>query len=89
VLLIRFGTVVHPDGARCADVLIDSERIAAVGEDLDLGSAEVVEDGGAYVIPGGIDVHTHFALPVDADRGTPTRGSASRSAPRGGPRPGA
>jgi len=66
VLLVRGGTVVGPDGSRRADVLVDGERIVAVGESLDAGGAEVVDAGGAYVIPGGIDVHTHFALPVGA-----------------------
>ena len=65
-LLIRGGTVVSAEGARRADVLVDGVRIAAVGEGLDASGAEVVDAGGAYVIPGGIDVHTHFELPVGA-----------------------
>jgi dihydropyrimidinase len=66
VLLIRGGTVVGSLGMRRADVLVHGERIAAVGEDLEAGSAKTFNAGGAYVIPGGIDVHTHFALPVGA-----------------------
>ncbi len=71
-LLLRGGTVIGADGSRRADVLIRDERIAGVGADLDAFDAfdafdvEVVDAGGAYVIPGGIDVHTHFALPVGA-----------------------
>jgi dihydropyrimidinase len=65
-LLVRGGTVVDAAGARRADVLVRDERIAAVGDDLDATDAEVVDAGGAFVIPGGIDVHTHFALPVGA-----------------------
>lgn len=65
-LLLRGGTVVDAGGTRFADVLVRDERIAAVGTDLDATDAEVVDAGGAYVIPGGIDVHTHFALPVGA-----------------------
>jgi len=66
-LLLRGGTVVGPDGARPADVLIAGERIAAVGPALEAAAAATVVDaGGAYVIPGGIDVHTHMALPVGA-----------------------
>jgi dihydropyrimidinase len=65
MLLLRGGTVVDGDGARRADVLIDGERIAAVGEDLG-ADADVVDAGGAFVVPGGVDVHTHFALPVGA-----------------------
>ncbi len=66
MLLVRGGTVVDAGGARRADVLIDGERIAEVGASLEAPGAEVVDAGGALVVPGGIDVHTHFALPVGA-----------------------
>lgn len=65
MLLVRGGTVVDADGTRRADVLIDGERISAVGQGLE-ADADVIDAGGAYVIPGGVDVHTHFALPVGA-----------------------
>jgi dihydropyrimidinase len=65
-VLLRGGTVVDSDGARQADVLVGGERIAAVGPGLDAAGSRVVDAGGAYVIPGGIDVHTHMALPVGA-----------------------
>ena len=65
-LLLRGGTVIGADATRRADVLVRDERIAAVGTDLDATDADVVDAGGAYVIPGAIDVHTHFALPVGA-----------------------
>jgi len=61
--LIRHGTVVTPAGASVADVLIDGERIAAVGPQL--AAADAVYDAtGKYVIPGGIDVHTHLDMPL-------------------------
>jgi dihydropyrimidinase len=67
VLLIRGGTVVSPEGSRRADVLVHGELIAAVRAEIDSPpGAEVIDAGGAFVIPGGIDVHTHFALPVGA-----------------------
>lgn len=66
VLLLRGGTVVDPTGPRRADVLIRDGRIGSVRPELDVDGADVVDTGGAFVIPGGIDVHTHFALPVGA-----------------------
>lgn len=64
-MLIRGGTVIDDGGERPADVLIEGERIAAVGPGLDPARGGPVFDAsGALVIPGGIDVHTHFALPV-------------------------
>jgi len=62
--LIRGGTVVTADSETRADVLIVGETIAAVGKDLEAPSgARVVDAGGSYVIPGGIDPHTHMELP--------------------------
>lgn len=63
-ILIRGGTVVNAEGESRADVLVDGETIAAVGLDLDApADARVIDAGGAYVIPGGIDPHTHMELP--------------------------
>lgn len=63
-LLIRGGTVVNHDHSRRADVLIDGETIVAVGPSIEapLGT-EIVDAGCAYVIPGGIDPHTHLEMP--------------------------
>ncbi len=63
-LLIRGGTVVNADGRARADVYCENGKIKAVGEDLDApGGAEIVDAGGQYVMPGGIDPHTHMQLP--------------------------
>src|SRR5215213_1899523 len=62
-VLIRGGTVVNHDHSRRADVLIDGETIAAVAPKLDAPKgAEIIDAGGCYVIPGGIDPHTHMEL---------------------------
>jgi dihydropyrimidinase len=62
-LLIRGGTVVNADLSRRADVLVEGERIVAVGPDLEApAGAEIVDAGGALVMPGGIDPHTHMEL---------------------------
>ena len=63
-LLIRGGTVVNADRSFRADVLCDAGVIKAVGEGLDAPvGAEVVDAGGALVMPGGIDPHTHMEMP--------------------------
>jgi len=59
--LISGGIVLSAAGAAQADVLIDGEQIAAVGTSL--GPADQrVEAAGRYVLPGGVDVHTHMEL---------------------------
>ncbi len=63
-VLIKGGTVVTADHSTRADVLCDGETIAAVGPDLDApAGADVIDAGGCYVMPGGIDPHTHMELP--------------------------
>jgi dihydropyrimidinase len=82
--LIRGGTVIDQDGARHADVLVVGERIAAVGPDLDGDGAAVIDAAGAYVIPGAIDVHTHFDLPVGVVRSADDFTSGTIAAACGG-----
>ncbi|OQB25473.1 MAG: D-hydantoinase [Firmicutes bacterium ADurb.Bin182] len=67
VKLIKGGTVVNADGCKRADVLIEDEVIACVGE-RPVNVDEVIDASGCYVFPGFIDTHTHF----DLDLGTVT-----------------
>lgn len=60
---IRGGTVVTAADTYQADVLIDGERVAAIGYNLDTDGAEVIDATGCYLLPGGIDPHTHLAMP--------------------------
>jgi dihydropyrimidinase len=62
--LIRGGTVVTADHSLRADVLCADGVIKAIGPKLEApAGARVVEAGGQYVMPGGIDPHTHMELP--------------------------
>jgi dihydropyrimidinase len=63
-VLIRGGTVVNAESSMRADVLCEGGLIRAVGPDLQVpAGATVVDAGGALVLPGGIDPHTHMELP--------------------------
>ncbi|MBL8520241.1 MAG: dihydropyrimidinase [Betaproteobacteria bacterium] len=65
-LLIRGGTVVNADREFKADVLTVDGKIAAVGEDATRqapAAAVPIDASGQYVMPGGIDPHTHMQLP--------------------------
>jgi dihydropyrimidinase len=60
-LLIRGGTIVNADMSQRADVLVEGETVIAVGQDLEApAGSEIVDAGGALVMPGGIDPHTHM-----------------------------
>jgi len=62
--VIRNGTVVTATDTYLADVAILGGRIAAIGKDLPIeNSSSVIDATGKYVMPGGIDVHTHLDMP--------------------------
>ena len=68
VTLIKNGTVVSPTGSTLQDVLIDGQQIVALGAPgyfsaAEEGADKVIDAAGKYVIPGGVDVHTHMELP--------------------------
>ncbi|OBX38166.1 D-hydantoinase/dihydropyrimidinase [Halomonas elongata] len=63
-ILIKGGTVVTADNTFKSDVYCEGGKIVAVGENLDVPSAaEVIDAHGQYVMPGGIDPHTHMQFP--------------------------
>src|SRR5713101_1877018 len=63
-LIIRGGTVVNHDHSRRADIVVHGETIVAVGAAVDApAGAEIIDAGGCYVMPGGIDPHTHLEMP--------------------------
>jgi dihydropyrimidinase len=90
--LIKNGTVVSATGRALADVLIDGETIAAVlapgsallGFDIEANVDRVIDAGGKYVIPGGIDAHTHFELPFGGTAASDTFETGTRAAAWGG-----
>ncbi len=84
--LITNGTIVTAEGSYPADVLIDGETIAAIGTGL-AGMAqadETIDAAGKYVIPGGIDVHTHMELPFGGTFAKDTFETGTRAAVFGG-----
>ncbi|MBE9913768.1 dihydropyrimidinase [Paenibacillus donghaensis] len=56
------GIVVSSYGCRRLDVLVEDEKIAALGNDLDATAARIVDAAGCYLLPGFIDAHTHLEL---------------------------
>lgn len=62
-ILIRGGRVVTAADDYVADVLVEGERIALIGTELDFAADRTIDAAGKYVLPGCIDPHTHLDMP--------------------------
>ena len=90
--LITGGTVVNTTGRVEADVLIDGETIVGVlppgsellGSDLKRNVDQIVDATGKYVLPGGVDAHTHMEMPFGGTNASDTFETGTRAAAYGG-----
>jgi dihydropyrimidinase len=88
-VLIKNGTVVSPTGRHDVDVLIEGETISALlqrgqAETLGVVADKVIDATGKYVVPGGIDVHTHMELPFGGTSASDTFETGTIAAAWGG-----
>ena len=90
-MFIKGGMLISALGVDQADVLIDGERVVAVlapGSDLaaaaERGASRVLDATGKYVIPGGVDAHTHMELPFGGTSASDTFETGTRAAAWGG-----
>ncbi len=91
-LLIRGGTVIDHATTRQVDLLVVDGKIARLEESIEPAehierienNIRVVDATGLYVMPGGIDVHTHFNIDVGIARSCDDFFSGTRSAACGG-----
>ena len=61
--LIKGGTIVTAVDRYDGDVLVEEEKIALIGRSIDVAADKVIDAAGKYVLPGGVDVHTHLDMP--------------------------
>jgi len=62
-ILIKNGHIFTAIDSYVADILVDEGKVRAIGIDLDAQADKTVDATGKYVIPGGIDPHTHLDFP--------------------------
>ena len=83
--LIRGGTIVTAERTEKADLLIEGERIKEVRPGIPAAAAEkVIDAAGLYVIPGGIDAHTHLDMPFGGTQSADDFASGTQAAAFGG-----
>ncbi|MCH9705158.1 MAG: dihydropyrimidinase [Proteobacteria bacterium] len=80
--VIKGGTVVTADRSYEADVLIADGKITAIGSNLQ--GDKVLDASGCYIMPGGIDPHTHMEMPFMGTHSTDNFESGTRAALSGG-----
>ena len=62
-LLIKNGRIITSEQDYIADIYIEKDKIKTIGLSLDIHADKNIDAKGKYVIPGGIDVHTHLDMP--------------------------
>ena len=89
--LIKNGTVISAEGAGRVDVLVDGEQVAALcasgselAQSFEVGADRMLDASGKYVIPGGIDGHTHMEMPFGGTTAADTFATGTRAAAFGG-----
>lgn len=65
-LILKGGKIVSDKITYFSDIKVDGGKIVEIGGNLESKDCEIVDVSGSYIIPGGIDTHTHF----DLDTGT-------------------
>ncbi|MEP7284234.1 MAG: dihydropyrimidinase [Chloroflexota bacterium] len=61
--LFKNGTVINAGDSFPGDVLVEGEKIVLIGQSIPEAGHQVIDAKGKYLMPGGIDVHTHLELP--------------------------
>ena len=62
-LLIKNGTIVNASDLYRGDVFVEGDMVTTIGTNLPMAADRVIDATGRYVIPGGIDCHTHLDMP--------------------------
>jgi dihydropyrimidinase len=83
-LLIKNGTIVTATDQYRGDVLVEGEQISTIGTSLSVVADHTIDAKGKYVLPGGIDVHTHLDMPFGGTKSADDFESGTRAAAHGG-----
>ena len=83
-LLIKNGRVITAVDDYKGDIFVESEQVNLIGKNLDVKADRVIDAQGKYVIPGGIDPHTHLEMPFSGTVSADDFETGTRAAAHGG-----
>ena len=83
-LLIKNGHIITAVDDYTADIYIADQTITVIGEQLDMQADRTLDAAGRYVIPGGIDPHTHIDMPFGGTVSADDFETGTRAAAHGG-----
>ena len=83
-VLIKNGRIITAGDDYVGDVYVESERVALIGESLDVQADKTIDAAGKYVLPGCVDPHTHLDMPFGGTVTVDDFESGQRSAAFGG-----
>src|SRR6188768_2126115 len=83
-ILLKNGTVVTATDMYTGDVLVEDGKISVIGSSLTMQADRVIDAAGKYVLPGGIDVHTHMDMPFGGTTSADDFESGTIAAAHGG-----
>lgn len=83
-IVLKGGKIVTAVDSYFSDVRIEGEKIVSIGNDIEKPGDEIISVEGCYVMPGGIDTHTHFDLDVGSTVTADDFESGTRAAIVGG-----
>ena len=83
-VLIKNGRIITSEKDYTADIFLEKETVTAIGPKLGNQATKVIDAAGQYVIPGGIDVHTHMDLPFGGTASSDDFATGTIAAAHGG-----
>jgi dihydropyrimidinase len=83
-ILIKNGRIITAEQDYIADIYIEKEKVTLIGENLKNQADKIINAKGKYVIPGGIDVHTHLDMPFGGTTSSDDFETGTKAAAFGG-----
>ena len=83
-LLIKNGRIITATDDYIADIFIEGESIATIGNNLSVKHDKTIDASGHLVMPGGIDPHVHLDMPFMGTFSSDTHETGTRAALHGG-----